>query len=422
MQSKFQHTVACSIFILLQWLIIPISHAASAQPATLRNLALFLQQLQQNHPRLMASQAELEAARARSRAASRPLYNPELELDGERLGLGNNRDKVDTTTLAINQTIDWHNKRAARKNVAYLAQQVSTFEQQNVRQQFIAEVFSALADYQLQRELIQAHQQRLALANQLQTQANQLYKAGDISKLDLEQIRLITTQTQLTLNQAKTALTSKLQALLAITGKQNKNWPSLPYTPPPLQADKLHYETLLASLPSLKAATTRVAQARSLMRLRVREQKADPTVGVRVGAENADKLVGLTLSIPLNIRNNYQAEVDEARAELRRAESQLENQRLQLKARLQAAAQRYQLNRSSWQSWQKVANSSLRKQSHLLLRLWRAGELSTSDYLVQLKQIREAELNTIELKATVWKAWFDWLAVSNRFEQWLAGK
>lgn len=408
------------VLVLLPLLITSVTFAEPTHTTTLKTLFTFLSELERKHPLLQVSQAELEAATARTQAASQPLYNPEIELDAERVGL--NRNKVDTATLGINQTIDWHDKRSARKNIATVEQQVTKHESEAARQQLIADIFSALADYQVQREIIQAHGKRLSLAKQVLTQAKQLHKAGDISKLDLEQIRLHQTQAQLTLDRSTTLLRANVQALVAIAGVERKSWPSLPYAPPAIQPTKLNYEQILGNLPTLRAEATRVAAARSTMRLRVREQKPDPTIGLRAGGEDSDKVVGLTLSIPLNVRNNFRAEVEEAKANVRRAEGTLENSRHQLRTRLQSAAQTYQLTYSGWQSWQKVAGSSLQKQSQLLLRLWNAGELSTSDYLVQLNQIREAELNHVELKGNVWKAWFNWLATSNQFKQWLNGR
>ncbi len=413
----------CGVFVLSQIIAIPTLQAAPSQIPTLKRLSSFVAQLERTHPLLITSQAEMEAAKARTRAASRPIYNPEIELDSERVGFNNNNiNTVNTTTIGLSQTIDWHDKRSARRNIATVSQKVTQYEQEAVRQQLVADVFSALADYQVQREIIQAHSKRLSLAKQVLIQATRLYKAGDISKLDLEQIRLSQTQTQLTLNQAQTQQAAKAQALSAIAGVARKVWPALPYAPPPLQAGKLNYDQILAKLPSLKAAAIRIVEARNRMRLRVREQKPDPTIGLRGGGEDSNAVIGLTLSIPLNVRNNFQAEVDEARANVRRAESNLVNSRHQLKTRLQSTAQTYQLSYAGWQSWKKIAGSSLQKQSHLLMRLWKAGELSTSDYLVQLNQIKEAELNNVALKGTIWKAWFNWLASSNQLKQWLNGR
>lgn len=426
MQSTIiiRHGLMSGTLVLSQLLIIPALLAAPASTtnnsSSLSVLSSFLKQVERKHPQLKAAKAKFDAAKARTSAASHPLYNPEIELGGERVGF--NKDKVNTITLGVNQTIDWHDKRTAKKNIASIGQQVTLYEQETSHQQLIANIFSALAGYQVQQEIVTAHNKRHLLAKQILTQASRLYKAGDISKLDLEQIRLSQVQIQLTLNQAKTKLTNKSHTLSTMAGDVHKVWPSLPYAPPVLQPAKLNYDQILANLPMLKADTTRVEQARKVLRLRTREQKPDPTIGLRVGAEDSDKVIGLTLSIPLNVRNNYSAEVDEARANIRQAESTLENSRYQLHTRLQSAAQTYYLTYSSWKSWQKIASSSLQKQSHLLMRLWKAGELSTSDYLVQLNQIKEAELNNVELKGNTWKAWFNWLAVSNQFNQWLNGR
>jgi cobalt-zinc-cadmium efflux system outer membrane protein len=428
MQSIFTtRSITLGVFSVL--LIIPLTtftallntaNAATATPKALKTLSSFLQQLESRHPQLRAAQAKTQAAKARSRAASQPLYNPEIQLDSERVGF--NSQHVDSVTVGLQQTIDWHNKRSARQNIATVEEQITQLKNQQAKQQLIANIFSALADYQLQREVIQAHNKRLALAKQALSQASRLYKAGDISKLDLEQIRLSTSRSQLTLNQAKTGMARKAQSLATIAGEARKNWPALPYAPPNLQTNKVDYQKLLANLPAFKVANSQIRKQRNVMRLRVREQKADPTIGLRAGGEDSDKVIGLTLSIPLNVRNNHRAEVDEARANIRQAEINLETTKYQLTSQLQSAAQTYQLTYSSWKSWQKIATSSLKQQSHLLMRLWKAGELSTSDYLLQLNQIREAELKQVELKGNVWKAWFNWLAVSNQFKQWLSNK
>jgi len=422
MQSTFivHRSVLRYALLLSTMMTISPTFATPTQSPPLKALSSFLIQLENKHPQLKTSQAERDAAKARTQAASQPLYNPDITLETERIGFNNKN--IDTTTVGINQTIDWYDKRTARKNSALIAQQAITYEQQSIHQQLIATIFSVLADYHLQRETIQTHNKRLSLEKQIVVQATQRYKAGDLSKLDLEQILLSKTTLQLTLDKAKIQLAAKVQALIATSALQRKTWPALPYAPPPLQAAKLPYEQLVTRLPAFKALHTRVTEAYSLTRLRVREQKADPRIGFKIGGENADTVIGLTVSIPLNVRNNYQAEVDEAKANSRRAESRLEIEKHQLKTNLQAAAQHYQLSYSSWQAWQKIANTSLKKQDHLLMRLWKAGELSTSDYLRQLSQLKEAELNNVALKGALWKAWFNWLATSNQFKQWLSGQ
>ncbi|MEE9352052.1 MAG: TolC family protein [Thiotrichaceae bacterium] len=411
-----------SVFIAIQLLTMPSLFASSAPQLRSKLAALsgFLTQIENKHPRLKADQAGLKAAQALTQAASSPLYNPELELDVERVGFGSNRE--DAATIGINQTIDWHDKRSARKNIAVSQQQVTKYESDVTRQQLIGSIFSELANYQVQQEILRAHGKRLQLTKQIFAQATRLYKAGDISKLNLEQVSLSHVQTQLALNQAKVKLVATSRTLVSVAGVDLKKWPSLPYAPPTMRPVTLNYTQISNDLPSLKAAQSRVVVARNTMRLRVREQKPDPTIGLKAGGEDSNKVVGLTLSIPLHLRNNFSAGVDEARSNVKRAEALLENSQHQSLSRLKSAAQTYHLTYTGWQSWTKIAGNSLQKQSYLLMRLWKAGEVSTSDYLLQLNQIREVELNQVKLKGNVWKAWFDWLSVSNQFRQWLDGK
>ena len=57
----------------------------------------------------------------------------------------------------------------------------------------------------------------------------------------------------------------------------------------------------------------------------------------------------------------------------------------------------------------------------MLEKLWRAGEISTSDYLVQLKQSLDTALSGLELESQAWQAWFDYLTAAGRLNDWLAG-
>ncbi len=418
--SYFIHrTIFISVFISSTLSISSVVHANAADTLKLKNLSTFLSSIEKKHPKLQMGQAELDASKARTRAAAQSFYNPELELDVERTGF--NRNNVDTVVVGINQTIDWYNKRTARKNTAIISQQVTQLEQKLIQQDLTADIFSRLVDYQMQREIITAHSNRLSLFNQVLTQARRLYKAGDISKLDFEQIRLSQTRAQLILNQEKTQLVSHAKSLASTTGVFRKSWPVLPETPPTINIKGINFNQIANSSSLIKLKKAKIVEARSIMRLKVRQQKPDPTVGFRAGGEDSERIVGFTLSIPLNVRNNYQAEVDESRAYIKRAENELENAKHQLKSSFLSAAQTYELIFKSWQSWRRIAGDSLKNQSKLLIRLWKAGELSTSDYLVQLNQIKEAELNNVELKGDVWKAWFNWLANSYQTKKWLSG-
>ena len=137
------------LLVLLYSLMAAMVFAAPSEKATLQKLLTFLNQLERKHPQFKISQAKIQAAKARTQAASQPLYNPEVELNSERVDF--NRQQVDTLTIGLQQTIDWHDKHSAKRNISIVEEQMTQLEQQQTHQQLITHLFSALVDYQLQR-------------------------------------------------------------------------------------------------------------------------------------------------------------------------------------------------------------------------------------------------------------------------------
>ena len=130
-------------------------------------------------------------------------------------------------------------------------------------------------------------------------------------------------------------------------------------------------------------------------------------------------MVGLRFSIPFQVRNRYRAEVEAATADLDAVTLGVDDNYRQLRAELVAAAKRYEISRAAWQEWQAVGAGSLERQIQVLEQLWRAGELSTSAYLVQLEQALDTQMAGVEQRGTVWTDWIAWLAVSGRVDAWM---
>jgi len=88
-------------------------------------------------------------------------------------------------------------------------------------------------------------------------------------------------------------------------------------------------------------------------------------------------------------------------------------------ARLVSASERFQLAQTAWEEWQQAGLTSLRQQGEQLRRLWEAGELSTTEYLVQIGQTIDTQGNALDLRLTLWRAWFEWLSASGQVNDWL---
>lgn len=397
--------------------------AAQDEPTTLRTspaLRQLLSETLEQNPGVQAARAAVEAAEARARGADRPLYNPELELDAEQA-------ETRTGTLGLSQTIDWADKRGARTAVADAELDKARAEYTAVRQQLAGELLAALGRYHTAADIQRLAQQRQELMQRFLDLAEQRRQAGDINQVELDLARLAHTQATLQLSQAASDLAEAAQTLAAITGNPRRDWPLLPDDLPLLQT--IDADTLLKDLPALRAQQARVGAARSTVALRSRERRPDPTIGVRAGQERAFRngnddaygVTGLTLSIPLYVRNNFSAEVAAAGAEQTQAEQSLQDAYRRARARLLSAAERYRLSRGAWAAWLKSGQASLGSQVELLERIWRAGEMSTADYLVQLNQTLDTRLNAREVQGRLWTAWADWLVASGQMDAWLGG-
>lgn len=373
-------------------------------------LAGLMRTVLDNHPRARAARAAVDAADARVRAAESPLYNPEIELETERA-------ESDTTTLGLKQAIDWSDKRAGRGNVAAQELSAAQAELHVVRQLLAGELLNGLANYHTAEALSRLAQERTGLTQRLLTLAEQRQQVGDLTQIELELARLAHTQSLLQQAQAVAQRADAEQSLVAVVGVWPTSVPSLPERFPNLGVQDS--DRLVEQLPELRAQQARIAAARETITLRQREQRPDPTLSVRGGHEDAGQLVGLSLSIPLYVRNSYRAETQVASAELMQAVQTGEDALRRAQTRLQSAAERYQLTRQAWSTWESSGDPSLGKQMELLERIWQAGELSTADYLVQLNQVLETRSSAFGLRGDVWKSWFEWLAASGYIDQWL---
>jgi cobalt-zinc-cadmium efflux system outer membrane protein len=54
-----------------------------------------------------------------------------------------------------------------------------------------------------------------------------------------------------------------------------------------------------------------------------------------------------------------------------------------------------------------------------LERLWTAGELNTTDYLIQLTQALDTKASAIEQRGRMWTDWSEFLIASGKIEHWL---
>lgn len=393
-----------------------VTHASNAYSVALVQdhvLTRFVKNALSTHPLMKAEIAAVEARNAEQHAAGKAFYNPELELDAESA-------TDDTFMIGINQTIDFGNKRSAREKVAVSKYTLSKAKLTLIRNNVSVELLKALAAFHSASNQIELTKNRLQIVKEFADLANRKYLAGDISQTESNLATLSLTQAQIDFATQKSSLAEAEQSLrLQVHTAYNSDWPQLPTELPLLSGNESSIENRAMSLPEVQMARNQVAILSKQIELRKRERRPDPTIGIRGGEEGSDTLIGVNVSFPLYIRNSFDKEVAVAQAEQLEAEYRYQNAFNNAATRVTAATTRYQATRQAWMNWQNSNTTSFEKQTDLLKRLWEAGELSTTDYLVQLNQLLDMQVSATKLRQQLWLAWINWLAMSGAVAQWL---
>lgn len=353
-----------------------------------------------HNPAVQAAEAKLAATGALADAAGKPLYNPELELTAE------NAD-VNTRSVAVSQPLDWSGKRRARAGAAAAEIRAIEAERDQVRQRIALQWLSGFATYRVTSAQVHLGAQRVGLLEQFTALAQRRLTAGDIPQLerDLAELALQEARAQqagLIADQARAR-----QSVVAVDADSATALPDLPGTLPDMANLPLD-EAALGALPMLHHAQAEEEVAQAKVAVTERDRRPDPTISLSGGRVTngpfSDKVVGINVRIPLFVRNSYSAEVSAARSSADAAAATYIEQRQRAIAEAEQAGASYNALRNAWQSWRESDVASITDRAALLQRLWEAGELSTADYLVQLKQSIDTELTTTGLRARVWLA------------------
>ena len=141
--------------------------------------------------------------------------------------------------------------------------------------------------------------------------------------------------------------------------------------------------------PKVKLARAKWKGQQSKAQLTTMESKANPTIGVSAGKSGDEDLVGVTFSMPLNIRNNYTDNVKAAYSEAIAAEANFQSVYRKQSFEAKANYESLNVSRKYYEQWQKLTKGRLDSSENLLNKRWQAGDINTSDYLLALNQRAE---------------------------------
>lgn len=369
------------------------------------------------HPSYGATEAQLAAARAHRDAAAQPLYNPELTFSGDDGG------GERTASAGVNLTLDLGGKRRARSEVASARVDLAIAEARLYRRDFARRWLGAWADLQASRQRVQTGERRLTLVSRFADLAEKQFAADDISGLERDLAQLARDEAQAEQSQLL-AEQADAEARFRSHGGNVEAIAALPPTgdaPPVIEGTDTADPQAQPEWQAAEAAA--IAAERDVVVAR-RNRIADPTIGAYGGRREydvgglRDTVVGVTVTVPLYVRNRYRAEVVAAEADADAARAERDRVRIALDADRRRAIDSYVATRTAWAGWTRSRGTDVERRAALLERLWREGELSTADYLLQLKQTLDTQLAGAELQARLWRTYTDYLAATGRLEDW----
>ncbi|HXP02036.1 MAG TPA: TolC family protein [Luteibacter sp.] len=387
-------------------------NADSATPA-LRDV---VRRLWNENPQVQAADAERRAAQARARAAGQPVYNPTLTFEGE------NAD-VDRRTAGASIALDLSGKRRARVAEGDAAVRATEARYAIERRDVAAQWLKAWSASLLAVRQSALGRQRLGLMQRFDELAAQRLAVGDISTSERDLAALALGEAQIQQASLAGQEAAALATLAAAGADAIGQPPALPERLPPEPGTVIP----LATDERPEGIEARAEQERAEAGITVarRARVPDPTLSltgghVRDGARS-DRVIGVSVSIPLPVLNTGRAEIVAAQADADVANAKRRSVMLRSDAGLQQQRATYSALLTAATAFRGSRAGALDERAALLERLWQAGEIGTSDYLVQLKQSLDTALSGLALENQTWQAWFDYLAAAGRLNDWIDG-
>lgn len=361
----------------------------------------------QQHPNVLAAREQLLGSKASAEATEQPLYNPELSTGFERNGKENNYQ------VGVQQTIDWWDRGGVRqKQASYMRRAAEAQYQQEVLEHTAKAIVALVEWHAAQRAatIAQSQQQQL---NTLLELVGERQQAGDLGSIDAELTFLSLSQLLAQVAEAEASLQKADARVRVLLPEWSTERGTIPHSFWPSQLDSTTGKELL-NHPAVVSAHARWQSLKEEAEVARRTARAEPTVGINAGRDGGESLVGLSFSIPLNVRNNFSAETRAAQQSALEAEARYNaiyrKQRLDWHA-AHAAWQRY---KNQYKRWQTLVKGRVQNSAQLLQRQWQTGDLSTTDYLLAVNQRAESLLAGIELEKQTRLARIDALRQSGR--------
>jgi cobalt-zinc-cadmium efflux system outer membrane protein len=358
-----------------------------------------------NNPTLAQAAARVDAARGRWVQVG--LYpNPSVGYMADEIGMAG---RAGMQGFALSQEIVRGGKLGLERAAASqeTAQALQQFESQrlrvlnDVRTQFY-NLLVAQRTMELSGELVQLGEQGLKAADDL-------FRAQEVSRVDLLQARVELSTARVAADVARNRYVAIWRRVAATVGAPDMQ----PLSPvgdlesamPELTWDESLARVLAAS-PEVAAARADVARASWALR----RARAEPIPNLHIQAsvqhdnEGGDDVAGLQIMFPVPIHNKNQGAIRAAEAELRMARAEVARRELDLQSRLAAAFERYGNARQQVDRYAREILPDARTSLELVTRGYRLGEFAYLPLLEAQRTVSRTNLAYLNALEQLWES------------------
>ena len=378
-----------------------VPRAAPAVPQPLPPIALTLAEAERialvNHPGISRAQAEIEATEGRwLQVGLQP--NPRLIYMGDDIGELGGAGKHGAF---IGRKIITGGKLRLRR--AVVEQEIT-----QAQQRFWMMRYRIIGDVRIAFYVTAAAQTRVALAQQLVDigtkgveSAQKLRKARLVSDVDVLKAQIETDEAGITLYNAKVRHVAAWRRLTAVLGRPTMRPVELSNTSN-VEPKNYDWNVALARLetdgPQMAAALAKLEQARWQVQLACAEASPDlnAQAGVQYDFTGRETLVGVQISVPLRWNDRNQGGIEQAEAELRAAQSEIERLALGLRHQLAEVFGQYADARMEAQKYTQDILPRAKRALELVTKGYEATELAYVDLLDAQRTYFRSSLRQLE--------------------------
>ncbi|MBD3612745.1 MAG: TolC family protein [Hydrogenovibrio crunogenus] len=367
----------------------------------------------ENHPEIISAKENMNSTFSLADGQSKPIYNPELETELEKEGSFNNYN------IGVTQTIDWWGKQENRNSSTDSIRAIARYTYEEIYLEKLKNALSSIVSWHAAKARFELAQNQQSQFDALIQLVKKRQRSGDLGQIDVEMTLLSLSQK---LNETATLLAeyksseANLRVLLPSWDEKELLFPRTFFD---VELEQLDQESLSTHPSVLKAMSTwRIRKFEAEMA--ALNTKSDPTFGVSIGESTNESKIGLSLSIPLNIRNNYKAESLAAKQKVLSAKSTYDAVKSKLFYQIVSAGSVVQHYKVQVAKWDSLMTESKEQSQELLERQWRAGDISTNVYLMALQSRMDGLIAGIDLKEQYQLYVLDWLYKTGRIKSYLA--